>query len=248
MIGIFLVICCAAFLLTYGLMLRIVYVFSIKDAIKFNTQVVVKRVPNVMFACFKEYANFKFDPDYTNIQELPEQYLVLSNHQSLLDIIAIMKYNDSSRLRFIAKKELGRFVPLVSLTLRSAKHCLIKRTGSPTQAMRAVDELAAHVKENNLVPVIFPEGTRSKDGNLGTFHAAGFRRLLNGAPMPVAVYALDGAWKVSSVKNLAKNLRGVFFKIKLLKVYDAPASKADQVKILEESKILIQKQLDEWRK
>ena len=59
--------------------------------------------------------------------------------------------------------------------------------------------LTLHVVKNNFIPVIFPEGSRSKDGNLKTFHAAGFRRFLNAAPMPVAVCAVDGGWKISSL-------------------------------------------------
>ncbi len=248
MVTIILVFCCLFLLLCYGFLLRTIYTFSRKKALDFNTKVIVKRIPDLVFACFNKYAGFRFEGDYSNIDELPEQYLMISNHQSILDIIVHMKYYNASRLRFIAKKELERHVPLVSLMLQSANHCLVKRTGSPTQAMKAVDEFARHTKENNLIPVIFPEGTRTKNGELLSFHAAGFRRFLNNAPMPVAVCALDGGWELASIKKIAKNLKDGTYKIKLLKVYDAPKNKAEQLQILTEAKELIQQQLDEWRK
>ncbi len=245
----FLIVLCSLFaILYYEVLLRLYYIFSKKAALWLNTQVIVRRIPNTIFSCLKEYAGFKFEGDYSEINELPEQYLMISNHQSILDIVVHLKYYNAPRLRFIAKKELGRYVPLVSLMLRNANHCLIDRKGSPAKSMKAIDKFAMHVKKNNLIPVIFPEGTRSKDGTLHTFYAAGFRRLLNTAPMPVAVCALDGGWEISSVGRVIKNLRGGTYKIKLLKVYDAPTNKAEQIKILNEAKELIQDQLDEWRK
>ena len=212
-----------------------------------NSEVIVRDTPRLLFAIFNRYMGFKFEGEYSLINALPEQYLIVSNHQSLLDIVVHMNYYNGTRLRFVAKKELGNKVPLVSAMLKSGKHCLLQRTGSPAQAMKAVDKFAVHILKNNLIPVIFPEGSRSKNGNLGTFHAAGFRRLLNEAPMPVAVFALDGGWQISSITKFIKNLKGGCYRIKLLKVYDAPSTKEEQVRILEESKVLIQKQLDEWR-
>lgn len=213
-----------------------------------NSEVIVGPAPRLLFAIFKQYIGFRFEGDYTLTDQLPEQYLVISNHQSLLDIVVHMNYYNGTRLRFVSKEELGRNVPLVSPMLKSGKHCLVKRTGSPMQAMKAVDKFADYVAKNNLIPVIFPEGSRSKDGDLKTFHAAGFRRFLNAAPMPVAVCAVDGGWKISSLTRMAKNLKGGAYRIKLLKIYDAPKTKEEQIKILEEGKALIQAQLDEWRK
>lgn len=212
-----------------------------------NSELIVKPAPRLIFAVLKKYAGFKFDGDYTLVDKLPNQYLAISNHQSLLDIVVHMRYYNGPRLRFVAKQELGGHVPLVSPMLKSGKHCIIKRTGSPMQAMKTMDKFAEHIKKNNLIPVIFPEGSRSKTGKLGTFHAAGFRRLLNSAPMPVAVFALDGGWRISSLTRVAQNLSNGAYKIKLLNVYDAPKTKEEQLKILEEGKLLIQEQLNTWR-
>lgn len=212
-----------------------------------NSEIIVRNTPRLLFAFFKQYLGFRFEGDYTNIKMLPEQYLIISNHQSLLDIVVHMNYYNGTRLRFVAKQELGNRIPLVSPMLKSGKHCLVKRTGSPAQAMKAIDKFAKHVLENNLIPVIFPEGSRSKDGSLGTFYAAGFRRFLSGAPMPVAVCAVDGGWQISSIRQMAQNMKNGAYRIKLLKVYDAPKTKEEQLQILEQAKILIQEQLDKWR-
>lgn len=199
-----------------------------------------------VFALTETYMNFRFAGEKNLMDELPDQFMVISNHQSLLDIPLFMNFLDGPRLRFVAKAELGRGLPIISVLLRSGHHCLVKRTGSPTQAMRAMDKFARRVVENRWNPVIFPEGTRSHDGTVGTFHAAGFRRLLDQAPMPVAVCALDGVWHISSLFGLAKNLKGGKYRVKILKIYPAPTTKAEQVHVLEEGRALIEAQLAAW--
>ncbi len=241
------ILCCFVMLAWRAVVIGFCYSVYRKACDWVNSEVIVKPAPRLVFAVLKQFVNFRFKGDYGLTGQLPEQYLAISNHQSLLDIVVHMRYYNGPRLRFVAKKELGNHVPLVSAMLKSGKHCLVQRTGSPTQAMKAVDKFAEHVRKNNLIPVIFPEGSRSKDGNLGTFHAAGFRRLLNASPMPVAVFALDGGWKISSIRRIAQNLKDGEYKIKLLKIYEAPKTKEEQLKILEEGKVLIQEQLDKWR-
>ena len=131
--------------------------------------------------------------------------------------------------------------------LKTGDHCIVKRHNSPSQAMMAVDKFAVRVKEKNYLPVIFPEGSRSKDGAVHTFHSAGFRRFLNKEPLPVAVCALDGGYSVSSLKQFFKRIRGEGYRVKVLKVFPPPTTKEEQLKVLEEGKALIEEQLKIWR-
>ena len=210
-------------------------------------QYIVRVKPRQLFALFATYLDFHFAGDYSKVDTLPEQYLLLSNHQSLLDIPLYMRYLDAVRLRFVAKAELGRHVPAVSLVLRSDQHCLIRRTGSPAKAMLELDKFAERVKKNNWIPVLFPEGTRSTDGNLRKFHPAGFRRILERSPMPVVVSAVEGGWNIHSLFDMVRHLKGGFYRVAVVKVFPAPTNKAEQMQILEEGRALIQDQLDTWR-
>ena len=208
---------------------------------------ITRRYARRVFAIVTTYKNFRFVGDSDLLDELPPQYLVLSNHQSLLDIPVFMLLLGGERLRFIAKIELGNHVPLISLILKSDQHCLIERSGSPSAIMKSMDAFADRVRTNNWIPVLFPEGTRSLDGSLGKFHAAGFRRFEEKAPMPVAVCAVDGGWRVSSLKGMSQNLQDGRYHAKVLKIYPVPHSKAEAMHILEEGRELIQRQLEEWR-
>lgn len=247
MLGIFCIICCAEALAGWAILNRIAYALYRPWCKKINAHAATI-VAHRLFSIFAAYFNFRFVGDYALVPQLPEQYLLISNHQSILDIIAYMNYLDGKRLRFVAKQELANNIPLVSIMLKSDEHCLVQRTGSPSQAMRALDSFAGRIKRNNWIPVLFPEGTRSKDGNVGTFHSAGFRRFLSKAPMPVVVAAVDGGWKISSMQRLAMNLSGGAYRVKILKIYPVPTTKEAQLKVLEEGKALIQEQLAIWRK
>ena len=247
MLGIFCIVCCIGALMGWALINRVAYAVYRPWCKKINTHIATV-VSHRLFSIFSTYLNFRFVGDYSLLPELPEQYLLISNHQSILDIVVYMNYLGGKRVRFVAKKELADHVPLVSVMLKSDEHCLVQRTGSPSQAMRAMDAFAVRVQRNNWIPVLFPEGTRSRDGNVGTFHSAGFRRFISKAPMPVVVAAVDGGWNIASILRLATNLRGGAYRVKALKVYPAPETKEAQLKILEEGKALIQEQLAQWRK
>ena len=238
--------CLAVSLGWIALVNRLAYGFSRKLSRLVNRRIATSYGPRI-FSIFSTWSDFRFSGDRNLLDELPDQYLVMSNHQSLFDIPLYMRFLDGPRLRFVAKAELAKHVPLVSLMLKSDQHCLVMRTGGPSQAMRAIDEFAERSRKNNWIPVIFPEGTRSPDGTLGTFHAAGFRRFLDKYPLPVAVCALDGGWRISKLSGLAKSVRGGKYRVKVLKIYPAPTNKAEQVKILEEGKALIEAQIAAWR-
>ena len=125
---------------------------------------------------------------------------------------------------------------------------MIPRRGSPAVAMKALSSFGESVKKDvDVLPLIFPEGTRSKDGQLGKFYSAGFRMLSQTVRLPVVVCALDGGWKLSNLTRIVSSLRTGSYKVKVLKVYEAPKDKEDEKLILEESYGLIEKQLSEWR-
>lgn len=209
---------------------------------------IVKICAPLVFAILSVYKNFKFKGDKNLKDELPQQFLIMSNHQSLLDIPVYMNFLRDRELRFVAKAELGRHIPLVSEMLRVHEHALVPRTGSASVAMKTLDKFAERVSQRGHIPVIFPEGTRSRDGKLRNFYAAGLRRILDKSPMPVAVCALDGGYKISTMEGLIRNLQNGYYRVKILKIYPAPTCKQEQLTILEEGKALIQAQLDEWNR
>lgn len=124
-------------------------------------------------------------------------YLVISNHQSMLDIALIGSQLFSNLPKYVAKAELGRWIPSVSLNLKRGGHALIDRKDA-SQALAAIRDFGKKVQERNRTAVIFPEGSRSRDGALQPFKRAGARVLLEAADaLPVVPVAIQGSWQLN---------------------------------------------------
>ncbi len=180
--------------------------------------------------------------------ELPDRCIVVSNHQSLLDIPILMHYFESDRrLLFVAKKELGNGVPLISSVLKVGGHALIDRGSNPTRSMRGLGAFARRCGDIGFWPSIFPEGTRSKDGGLGKFHSAGLRRIMDTAPAPFLVVAIDGGWKATKLSALLAGKSPVEYRVKALSVLEARADKQGVADALAAARADIERQLEAWR-
>lgn len=126
-------------------------------------------------------------------------YVVISNHQSLYDIVLIGGLLFTNLPKYVAKSELGRWIPSVSLNLKQGGHALIDR-GDSSQALDEIRGLGERVQARNRSAVIFPEGTRSKEGSLQPFKRAGARALLAAADqLAVVPVAIQGSWRLNKV-------------------------------------------------
>ncbi|MCB9616237.1 MAG: 1-acyl-sn-glycerol-3-phosphate acyltransferase [Sandaracinus sp.] len=103
-------------------------------------------------------------------------YVVMSNHQSNWDIIALYHAFPGRTLRMVAKQEM-RKLPILGRAMSDAEFVFVDR-GDATRARDAID-LARRKIEDGVSVWIAPEGTRSKDGVLGTFKKGGFHLALS---------------------------------------------------------------------
>ncbi|XP_028789917.1 1-acyl-sn-glycerol-3-phosphate acyltransferase-like isoform X3 [Neltuma alba] len=95
--------------------------------------------------------------------------IYISNHASPIDIFLIMWLTPTGTVG-IAKKEIIWY-PLFGQLYVLANHLRIDRS-NPTVAIESLKEAARAVVRNNLSLIIFPEGTRSKNGRLLPFKKA----------------------------------------------------------------------------
>lgn len=98
-------------------------------------------------------------------------YLFMANHQSNLDIPALMAGLCGFQLCLVAKKNLLR-IPVFGWGLRACRMITIDR-GSVHDAKSSIEQACQKLKEGISV-VVFPEGTRSRDGSLLPFKRGGF--------------------------------------------------------------------------
>jgi 1-acyl-sn-glycerol-3-phosphate acyltransferase len=107
---------------------------------------------------------------FNNKHKLPlnRPLIIASNHQSTYDIPPLIWYFRKHFPKFIAKKELGKGFPSISYNLRHGGAVLIDRK-DPIAAVSALEGFCDNIKKNRWSVVIFPEGTRSRNGQPKSF-------------------------------------------------------------------------------
>ncbi|XP_042521066.1 1-acyl-sn-glycerol-3-phosphate acyltransferase-like [Macadamia integrifolia] len=124
--------------------------------------------------------------------------IYISNHASPLDIFLIMWLTPTGTVG-IAKKEIIWY-PLFGQLYVLANHLRIDRS-NPSSAIESLKQAARAIVGNNLSLIIFPEGTRSKNGRLLPFKK-GFVHMAFQSRLPIVPMVLTGthlAWRKNSL-------------------------------------------------
>jgi 1-acyl-sn-glycerol-3-phosphate acyltransferase len=118
----------------------------------------------------------------------PEKpYVFMANHASAVDIWALF-VAIPRRLRMIAKKQLGQ-IPIFGWAMRAGRFIFIDRQNA-VAARKSIDEAGRRIRGGQSV-LLFPEGTRSRDGSLGPFKKGGFHLAID-AGVPIVPVSLAG--------------------------------------------------------
>lgn len=123
------------------------------------------------------------DPDTT--------YIFAANHQSQFDIFALQGYLGFD-FRWMAKKELFA-IPIFGAGMRAAGYISVDRSHG-RKALQSLNEAAQQISDGTSV-IIFPEGTRSRDGQLHSFKS-GAMVLAIKARVPIVPVAIIGTHEV----------------------------------------------------
>jgi 1-acyl-sn-glycerol-3-phosphate acyltransferase len=135
---------------------------------------------------------------FTNPYKIPEDrpLIIVSNHQSMNDIPPIIWYMRAHHPKFVSKIELGKGIPSVSYNLRHGGSVLIDRKDAK-QALMEISKLGRYIEKYNRSAVIFPEGTRSRNGHPKKFQTTGLKILMKQAPSALIVpISINNSWKM----------------------------------------------------
>jgi len=136
------------------------------------------------------------------LENIPRDRLVMyaSNHSSMFDIWALFATLPGS-VRFVAKQELFK-IPLLGRAMQAAGHIPIDRAARK-KAFEAYDEAARTIQRGTSSIGVFPEGTRSRTGELLPFKNAPFGLAIAAQVPVVPVYVHHtfeilpkGAWRL----------------------------------------------------
>ena len=141
--------------------------------------------------------------------EKGKQYIIMSNHQSMLDICLL--YKVPKVFKWISKKEVMR-IPFVGWAVWLHRDVLITR-GDRAGLIKMLNESEAYLKRGVSI-IMFPEGTRSKDGRVHEFKEGGFMLAKKSATAILPV-AINGNYDVQ-LKNSWKIRRKQLFQVHVL--------------------------------
>lgn len=122
-----------------------------------------------------------------------ENYILCANHQGLFDIFSLMSGIDLP-LRFVSKPSYFK-IPIIGGGMRGAGHIEVTRTDR-VKDRQTLDALVRLVR-NGATIVMFPEGTRTRDGRVGPFkYGAFYVSVHSGIPiLPITIEGSFERWK-----------------------------------------------------
>jgi 1-acyl-sn-glycerol-3-phosphate acyltransferase len=130
--------------------------------------------------------------------EKGQSYIIISNHQSHFDALALVT-TLHTQFRWIAKKELLK-IPLFGYALHASRNIFIDRSDKE----RSIESIRAGMKRlpRGVSILFFSEGTRSPDGNIQEFKKGGFVTALQQG-LPILPVTVNGSRKVLPKGSMA---------------------------------------------
>ncbi len=119
-----------------------------------------------------------------------QSYIFMLNHQSWFDIFTVYGWLPFF-FKWIMKADL-RKIPFVGAACEAAGHIFINRD-SPKAAQRSLEK-AKNELQKGVSVVIFPEGTRTWNGQLGKFKKGGFK-IATDLGLPIVPVTLKGCFE-----------------------------------------------------
>ena len=146
-------------------------------------------------------SRIRFDPIPTEIPE-GKPLILVSNHQSMFDIPLIGWVFSKYHPKYISKKELAKGIPSISYNIRNGGSIAIDRK-NPSEAVQLIRQFGAYLEKNGFAGCIFPEGTRSRNGQLLPFKTTGSVELMKAAPNALIIpVAISGSWEIMRYRYL----------------------------------------------
>lgn len=151
--------------------------------------------------------------------------IVLMNHQSLLDIPVAVSLVRGPYPAIPTRARYGRGFPAISHLVHLAEFPVLaqgeRATRAEHQAMRAIAEAVAR-GERSLI--LYPEGHRSRDGELQPFMTSGLKLVFRRAGRaPIYVIVVDGLWRLRDLSDIALRVSGTRAKVVVRGPFQVPA-------------------------
>ena len=173
--------------------------------------------------------------------------LIVLNHQSLLDIPLGVRTLSDGYLRLVTRRRYTRFIPLISHLVRLYRNPIVDPTADPGGGRRMLKRLREIARESDVPIMIYPEGTRSRDGEIGPFRPGGMGLMLRMRTFKVHAFVVDGLWEHGKFRHLMGSMNTIDARMEYVGVFDWTDPKADPEPFVEELRQRMVDKLAEMR-
>ena len=197
---------------------------------------------HIKFIMGRALASANVDMKVTGLENIPAAgsggFMMYANHQGLFDVVAIAG-TCPTPLGIAYKKELAN-VPVLKQIFQCTKSFALDRE-DVRQSLTVIQAITREVEEGRNY-IIFPEGTRSRKGNvMGDFHGGSFRCAVK-AKCPIIPIAFVDSFKVLDQKG-SKRISAQIHYLKPIAYEEYQGMKAAEVAALVKARI--QQAIDE---
>lgn len=154
---------------------------------------------HIQFILKRAVKGGNIDLQVTGLENIPKEngFMLYANHQGMFDVLAIAATCDNP-LGAVLKKELYNIPFLHQVAICTKSYAMDRE--DVRQSLTVIQNVTKEVQEGRNY-LIFPEGTRSKNGNqMGEFHGGSFRCATK-SKCPVVPVAFVDSFKVLDQKG-----------------------------------------------
>lgn len=173
--------------------------------------------------------------------------LLVMNHQSVLDIPLLVKTVEHGYPRIVTRARYHRFIPLISHMVRLYQYPVVDPSANRRELVASLASLKREARESDVPIAIFPEGTRTRDGEIGPFKKRGLDYLLKTRDWRVYVFVADGFWRTARLKDFMKGVAGLQGRMAYLGRLEWPDPEADTGPFIDDLREMMVRGLRELR-
>jgi 1-acyl-sn-glycerol-3-phosphate acyltransferase len=164
--------------------LLICFLFRLKKPLFWIGKGGVWMAPKILGIRMEVQGRERFDRNKT--------YIFMPNHLSFLDG-PLMLWLIPQNPRVIAKKQISR-IPVFGIGMKYLEFIYVDRKGE-NSGKESIKKAVLLIREKGYSFLIFPEGTRSRDGRLRAFRRGGFYMALESG-VPIVPVSIQGAYEI----------------------------------------------------
>ena len=169
--------------------------------------------------------------------------LILMNHQSLLDIPMVIASVDGTFLRIVTRQRYAKWIPIISHTIRTLEYPVVNPGAKAGTTRRYLERLGEVARTGDAPLVLFPEGTRTRNGKILRFQTSAFERILEARDWMVYVLVSDGYWRHAKLSHFVGGMHEIEGHLSVLGPFEWNDPEADPGDFIERMRNLMVEEL-----